>query len=108
ATPSQRAREAHLVHQLGDTQSARGRVAYVEGVKGFADGLLGAPARIQRAERILEDRLNLAAKGSPLTAAQLPDIVPAEGDATGGWPRQTGHAPRECRLPGTGFADDRQ
>jgi hypothetical protein len=50
-------------------------------LEALADDLADRHARAERAERILEDDLHLAAQGPQLTLGELLQILAVEGDA---------------------------
>lgn len=91
-------------HLVADFAFVRDAVQQHRFRNGGADRL----ARVERAERVLEDHLDLSPRRLERPFVQLQDVLPVEADRTGGRLDQPQDAAARRGLAAAGLADQRQ
>src|SRR5471032_836455 len=72
----------------------------------FTEAAFHGPARIQRAQWVLENDLYVGGQRPALATAKSCDLIPVEHDGTGGRFREAQHCPADGRLSRAGLADE--
>ena len=98
--------EPHPLHQLLHAALAiRARGQLVDG-EGIPDDRPDPAARVQGADRVLEDHLDLAAQRPHAPLGELGDVPAVEDDPARGDVVQPGDTPGQGRLAASGLADN--
>ena len=98
--------QADLREDLGGAGIGLGTAGNAVDQQGLADDGARRHARVERAERVLEDHLHLAAEGAHLRLGELRYVRAAEADGAGGGFHQAHHGARHGGLAAAGFADE--
>jgi hypothetical protein len=100
--------QADQLEHLADPAAPGGPVARFVGEERLLDQVPYPPLRVQRAERVLEDHLQVPPGLEQPGAAQRDQVGAAEDDRARGGPRRLHDRTRQGRLARAGLADDAQ
>src|SRR4051794_6932643 len=98
--------QAHLPQHRGDAGTKRRAINPLQHGQRFGDDTRDGLAWVERSVGILEHHLEIAAGAAQLVGGDAVEVAAEQRDLPRCRPLQRHHHPRECRLPGAGFADD--